>query len=55
MRKIRGRKISMILQDPQTSLNPVFTIGNQLTEALGIHQRSPRKEMFSRAEGKKES
>ena len=48
MRHIRGRKISMILQDPQTSLNPVFTIGNQLIEALGIHQRSPRKQMIPR-------
>jgi oligopeptide/dipeptide ABC transporter ATP-binding protein len=34
MREIRGRKISMILQDPQTSLNPVFTVGNQLREAI---------------------
>ena len=34
MRRIRGRKISMILQDPQTSLNPVFTIGNQLSEVM---------------------
>jgi oligopeptide/dipeptide ABC transporter ATP-binding protein len=34
MRRVRGRKISMILQDPQTSLNPVFTAGNQLIEAL---------------------
>jgi oligopeptide/dipeptide ABC transporter ATP-binding protein len=39
MRKIRGRKISMILQDPQTSLNPVFTIGNQLREAIAIHHQ----------------
>jgi oligopeptide/dipeptide ABC transporter ATP-binding protein len=34
MREIRGRRISMILQDPQTSLNPVFTIGDQLREAI---------------------
>ena len=49
MRQIRGRKISMILQDPQTSLNPVFTIGNQLMEALGIHRKGDRKEMLGRA------
>jgi oligopeptide/dipeptide ABC transporter ATP-binding protein len=49
MRQIRGRKISMILQDPQTSLNPVFTIGNQLREALGIHQSGGRKDMLGRA------
>jgi len=36
MCQIRGREISMILQDPQTSLNPVYTIGNQLMEALQI-------------------
>ena len=35
MRAIRGRSISMILQDPQTSLNPVFTVGEQLREAIG--------------------
>ncbi len=34
MRQIRGRRISMILQDPQTSLNPVFTVGNQVMEAI---------------------
>ena len=49
MREVRGRKISMILQDPQTSLNPVFTIGNQLREALGIHQTGNRKDMLTRA------
>jgi oligopeptide/dipeptide ABC transporter ATP-binding protein len=36
MRQIRGRRISMILQDPQTSLNPVFTVGNQLIESIEI-------------------
>lgn len=49
MRNVRGRKISMILQDPQTSLNPVFTIGNQVMEALGINQRSNKKDMRTRA------
>ena len=49
MRKIRGRKISMILQDPQTSLNPVFSIGNQVIEALGINEKTNRKSMFNRA------
>ena len=37
MRKVRGKEISMILQDPQQSLNPVFTIGNQLVEAIRAH------------------
>ncbi|GIV95767.1 MAG: ABC transporter ATP-binding protein [Herpetosiphonaceae bacterium] len=37
MRKIRGRRISMIFQDPMTSLNPVLTIGRQMTEPLQLH------------------
>ena len=39
MRFIRGQKISMILQDPMTSLNPVYTIGNQMNEALGLYYK----------------
>lgn len=38
MRKIRGNKIAMIFQEPMTSLNPVFTVGNQITEVLDLHQ-----------------
>lgn len=38
MRRIRGSRISMIVQDPMTSLNPVFSIGNQLVEAISIHR-----------------
>ena len=39
MRKIRGNDISMIFQEPMTSLNPVFTIGNQIAEVIRLHQR----------------
>ena len=49
MRQVRGRQISMILQDPQTSLNPVFSIGNQLIEALGMARKEGRKSMLGRA------
>ncbi len=38
MRKIRGNDISMIFQEPMTSLNPVFTVGNQIVEAILLHQ-----------------
>ena len=37
MRKIRGKEVSMIFQDPMTSLNPVYTIGNQIEEAILLH------------------
>ena len=49
MREIRGRKISMILQDPQTSLNPVFTIGNQLGEAISRRTAAGRAEITRQA------
>ncbi|HSE01007.1 MAG TPA: ABC transporter ATP-binding protein [Burkholderiales bacterium] len=50
MRQIRGRRISMILQDPQTSLNPVFTVGNQLIESIEIqHADEGRSTLVQRA------
>lgn len=49
MRAVRGRKISMILQDPQTSLNPSFTVGNQIVEALQVHRRDSTKNLTTRA------
>ena len=39
MRQIRGDDIAMIFQEPMTSLNPVFTIGNQISEAIELHQK----------------
>lgn len=44
IRKIRGGKIAMIFQEPMTSLNPVFTIGDQIMEAVIIHQKKNRRE-----------
>ena len=49
MREIRGRKISMILQDPQTSLNPLFTIGDQLREAISRRTSGGRAEIMKQA------
>jgi peptide/nickel transport system ATP-binding protein/oligopeptide transport system ATP-binding protein len=49
MRKIRGNEISMIFQEPMTSLNPVFTIGNQIMEAIALHQNLPKREVRNRA------
>jgi oligopeptide/dipeptide ABC transporter ATP-binding protein len=49
MRRIRGRKMAMVLQDPQTSLNPLMTIGKQLVEVLRRHQRGSRKHLMQRA------
>lgn len=50
MRKIRGSKISMIFQEPLTALNPVFTIGKQITEAILFHQSISKKEALKQAE-----
>ncbi|MBL8028613.1 MAG: ABC transporter ATP-binding protein [Fibrobacteres bacterium] len=48
MRQVRGNRIAMIFQDPMTSLNPVFTIGSQIMEALILHQNMSRKEARER-------
>jgi oligopeptide/dipeptide ABC transporter ATP-binding protein len=49
MERVRGNDISMIFQEPMTSLNPVFTIGNQIMEALQLHQNLDKKEARRRA------
>src|SRR4030042_1089010 len=48
-RKIRGNEIAMIFQEPMTSLNPVFTCGNQVMEAVMLHQSTSREEARKRA------
>jgi len=49
IRTIRGNEIAMIFQEPMTSLNPVFTIGNQIMEAIMLHQRLKRAEARNKA------
>ncbi len=49
MRRVRGNEISMIFQEPMTSLNPVFTIGNQIIEAVELHQSLGRSESRNKA------
>ncbi len=50
MRDIRGNNISMIFQEPLTSLNPVYTVGNQVAEAVMLHQGLTKTEAWERAE-----
>ncbi|MBI3014081.1 MAG: ABC transporter ATP-binding protein [Candidatus Tectomicrobia bacterium] len=49
LRRIRGNQISMIFQEPMTSLNPVFTIGNQIAEVLTLHQGLNHRDATARA------
>jgi len=51
MRHIRGKRIAMILQDPMASLNPLFTIGDQIAESLRVHEGASRAAAWSRAKG----
>jgi peptide/nickel transport system ATP-binding protein len=48
MRQIRGSKISMIFQEPMTSLNPVFTVGDQVAEVIALHEKLSGKEIRER-------
>jgi peptide/nickel transport system ATP-binding protein len=49
MREVRGRRVSMVLQDPRFSLNPVLTVGAQIAEAYRAHERGPRAQARERA------
>ncbi|MFP6891399.1 MAG: ATP-binding cassette domain-containing protein, partial [Nitrospinota bacterium] len=51
LRKIRGNKISMIFQEPMTSLNPVYSIGEQIVEAILLHQKVNRNQAIEIAAG----
>ena len=55
MRAIRGARISMVMQDPKFSLNPVMTVGEQIAEALITHQRLARREIRERVHAMLES
>ncbi len=49
MKKIRGKEIAMIFQEPMTSLNPLFTIGNQLRESIRIHEKVSKKDAHQKS------
>ncbi|HYC64823.1 MAG TPA: ABC transporter ATP-binding protein, partial [Reyranellaceae bacterium] len=49
MEQIRGNEISMIFQEPMTSLNPLYTVGNQIAEAIALHEGIPRRDAWDRA------
>ena len=49
MEDIRGNDISMIFQEPMTSLNPLLTVGRQISEAIALHQGLSRREAMDRA------
>jgi peptide/nickel transport system ATP-binding protein len=50
LRQLRGREIAMIFQEPMTSLNPLFTVGDQIAEAVQLHERVGRAEAMKRAQ-----
>ena len=50
MRKLRGNQVSMIFQEPMSSMNPVYTVGQQICEIIHLHNRVSRKEAMTRAE-----
>jgi oligopeptide/dipeptide ABC transporter ATP-binding protein len=49
MRKVRGKRIAMILQDPMASLNPLFTVGDQVAEPVRVHDRASRRGAWTKA------
>jgi oligopeptide/dipeptide ABC transporter ATP-binding protein len=49
LRRIRGKRIGMVFQDPMTSLNPVFTVGDQISEGIRAHEKVSRREAWERA------